>query len=69
MDFNIYLSVIFQIMINKILQDLINTEKVISFINNIIIETEKEKEYNKIIEEIVKRLVENNLYVKSKKYK
>jgi len=68
-DFNIYLSVIFQIMINKILQDLINTEKVISFINNIIIETEKEKEYNKIIEEIVKRLVENNLYVKSKKYK
>ena len=63
------LSVIFQIIINKILQNLINTEKVISFINNTITETEKEKGYNKIMEEIVKRLVENNLYVKSKKCK
>ena len=60
---------IFQIIINKILQNLINTEKVISFINNTITETEKEKGYNKIMEEIVKRLVENNLYVKSKKCK
>jgi len=30
----------------------------------------KEKErYNKIVEEVVKRLVENNLYVKLEKYK
>ena len=34
---------IFQMMINKILQDLINTEKVASFINDIIVGTEEEK--------------------------
>jgi len=35
--------VIFQTMMNKILQDLINTGEVASFINNIIVETEEEK--------------------------
>jgi len=34
---------IFQMMINKILQDLINTEKVASFIDDIIIGIEEEK--------------------------
>ena len=43
---------------NEILQDLINTGKMVSFINDIIVELEKEKEHNKIIEEIVKRLAE-----------
>ena len=35
--------VIFQTMMNEILQDLINTGEVASFINNIIVETEEEK--------------------------
>ena len=61
--------VIFQTMINEILQNLINTEKVASFINNMIVETEMEKEHDKIVEEVVKRLVENNLYIKLEKYK
>ena len=54
---------------NEILKDLINTGEVASFINNIIVRIEEEKKHNKIVEEIVKRLTENNLYVKSEKYK
>ena len=36
-------SVIFQIIMNKIFQDLINTREVMSFINNVIVKTEEEK--------------------------
>ena len=62
--------VIFQMMMNKILQDLINTREVASFIDNVIVETEKEKEHDEVVEEeVVKRLAENNLYVKLEKYK
>ena len=59
----------FQTMMNKILQDLINTGKIVSFIDNIIIGTEGEEGYNKLVEEVVRRLVENDLYVKPEKYK
>ena len=38
--------VIFQTMMNEILQDLINTGEVASFINNIIVGTEEEKGHN-----------------------
>ena len=55
---------IFQTMINKILQDLINTEKVVNFINDIIVGTEIEEEHNKIVKEVVRRLVKNDLYIK-----
>ena len=58
----------FQTMKNKILQDLINTGEVASFIDNVIVETEEEKEHDEIVAEVVKRLVENNLYVKLEKY-
>jgi len=51
-------------MMNKILQDLINTKKVASFIDDVIVEIEKGEEHNKVVEEVVKQLVENNLYVK-----
>jgi len=61
--------VMFQTMINKILQNLINTRAVRSFIDNVIVRTEEEERYNEIVEEVVKRLVENNLYVKLEKCK
>ena len=54
---------------NEILWDFINTEKVASFINNIIVRTEEKEKYNEIVEEVVKRLAENNLYVKLEKCK
>ena len=54
---------------NKILQDLINIGKVASFINNVIVGIEKEEGYIKVVEEVVKRIAENDLYVKLEKYK
>ena len=48
-------------MMNKILQDLINTREVVSLIDNIIVGIEEEKEYDKVVEEVVKRLVKNSL--------
>jgi len=42
---------------------------VTSFIDNVIIGTETEKEHNELVEEVVKRLVDNNLYIKLEKYK
>jgi len=53
-------------MINKILRDLINIGEVISFIDNMIVETEEEN-YDKVIEEVVKRLKKDNLYLKPEK--
>jgi len=63
------LLIMFQTMMNKILWDLINIEKVASFTDDIIMGTEKEKGYDEIVEEVVKRLAENNIYVKLEKYK
>jgi len=54
---------------NKILRDLINTGEVASFINDIIVGMEEEKRYDKVVEEVVRRLTENDLYVKPKKCK
>jgi len=42
---------------------LINTGKVVSFIDNVIVEMEEEEEHDEVIEEVVRRLVENNLYI------
>jgi len=56
-------------MINEILWDLINTGKMVSFINNIIIGMEEEEEHDELMEGVVKRLAENNLYMKLEKCK
>ena len=62
------LLAIFQIMMNEILRNLVNEGKVVAFIDNMLVETETKKEYNKIVEEILRRLEENNLYIKPEKY-
>ena len=59
----------FQAIMNKSLRDLINTEKVVVFIDNVIIGIEEEEGHDEIVEEVVKRLAENDLYVKPEKYK
>ena len=59
----------FQTMMNELLRKLINTRKVRSFIDDIIIGTEMKKGYNELVEEILRRLKENDLYVKLEKYK
>jgi len=58
---------IFQMIINKILRDLINKEKVTAFIDNVLVGTETEEGHNEIVEEILRRLEENDLYVKPEK--
>ena len=59
----------FQAIMNKLLRDLINMEKVAAFIDDVIIGIEEEKRYDEIVEEVVKRLAENDLYVKLEKCK
>ena len=54
-------------MMNELLRDLINIEKVWSFIDVIIVEIEIEEEHDELVEEILKRLEENNLYMKPEK--
>jgi len=54
----------FQAMMNELLKDLINT-----FINDVIVGTETENKHNEIVEEVIRRLEENNLYVKLEKCK
>ena len=61
--------VISQTIINEILWNLINTREVASFINDVIVEIKEEDGYNEIIEEVIRRLVENDLYMKPEKYK
>jgi len=57
----------FQTIMNKILWDLINTGQVTSFIDDMIVEIEKEERHDEVVEEVVKRLAENDLYVKLEK--
>ena len=58
----------FQAMINEILRDLINEGKVAAFVDDVLVETETEEGHDEIMEEILRRLKENNLYIKPEKY-
>jgi len=57
----------FQAMMNEILRDLINEGKVAVFVDDVLVGTETEEGHNEIVEEILKRLEENNLYIKLEK--
>ena len=50
--------VTFQVMINKLLRDLINTGKVAVFIDDVIIGMETEEKHDKIVAKIIRRLEE-----------
>ena len=56
-------------MMNELLRDLINTGKVAVFIDDIIVGTETEEEHDELVVEVIKRLEENDLYVKPEKCK
>jgi len=57
----------FQAMMNEILRDLINEGKVAAFVNNVLVGTETKKGHDEIMEEILRRLEENDLYIKPEK--
>ena len=58
--------VTFQTIINKIL---INMGEVAKFIDDVIMGTYEEEDHDEVVEEVVRRLTENDLYVKPEKYK
>jgi len=58
----------FQTMMNNILQDLIDTGDVAAFINGMLVEIENEKKYDKVVEEILRKMEANDLYLKPEKY-
>ena len=57
----------FQAMMNELLRDLINTGKVAVFIDDVIVGTETEEGHNELVAEVIKRLEENDLYMKPEK--
>ena len=59
----------FQAMINELLRDLINTGKIVVFIDNMIVRTEMEEGHDEVVVEVIRRLEENDLYVKPEKCK
>ena len=59
----------FQAMMNELLRDLINTGKVAVFIDDVIVGMETEEGHDELVAEVIKRLEENDLYVKLEKYK
>ena len=52
---------------NDLLKDLVVKEKVAVFINDVMVATEMEEEHDEIVEEVLKRLEENDLFVKLEK--
>jgi len=57
----------FQAMMNDLLRDLVVEEKVAVFIDDVMIVTETEEGHDEIVEEVLKRLEENDLFVKLEK--
>ena len=57
----------FQAMINELLRDLINTGKVVAFIDDMIVGMETEEKHDELVAEVIRRLEENDLYVKLEK--
>jgi len=59
----------FQAMINDLFRDLINQENIATFIDNILVATDMEERHDELVEEVLRRLEENNLFVKPEKCK
>ena len=57
----------FQAMMNDLLRDIVVEEKVAVFIDDMMIVTETEEGYDEIVEEVLRRLEENNLFIKLEK--
>ena len=57
----------FQSMMNEILRDMISKGKVAAFVNDVLIGMETEEGHDELMEEVLKRLEENDLYMKLEK--
>ena len=56
----------FQVMMN-LLRNMIEVGDRAAFVDNVMVGIETKKGYNEIIEEVLRRIAENNLFVKPKK--
>jgi len=63
------LSATFQAIMNELLKDLINMEKIESFIDNMMVGIKNKEGHNELVKEILRRIKENGLYIKLEKYK
>jgi len=61
------LLVIFQVMINNILRNLIDTGDIAAFMNNVLVKTKDKEKHNEIVEKVLKRMEESDLYIKPEK--
>ena len=52
---------------NEILRDMINEGKVVASVDDVLVGTDTEEGHDEIVEEVLRRLEENNLYVKPEK--
>jgi len=57
----------FQGMMNEILRDMINERKVVAFVDDVLVGTEMDEEHDELVEEVLRRLEENDLYMKPEK--
>jgi len=62
-------SATFQIIINDLFRDLINQRDMATFINDILVAMDTEEGHDELVEEVLKRLEKNDLFVKPEKYK
>jgi len=59
----------FQTMMNDLFRDLINQGDTVTFINDILVATDTKEGHNELVEEVLKRLEKNDLFVKPEKCK
>jgi len=59
----------FQAMMNDLFRDLINQGDTVTFIDDILVATDTEEGHDKLVEKVLRKLEENNLFVKPEKCK
>jgi len=62
-------SATFQTMMNDLFRDLISQGDTATFIDDILVATEMEERHDELVEEVLKRLEENDLFMKPEKCK
>ena len=62
-------SATFRTMMNDLFQDLINQGDTITFIDNILVAMNTEEGHDKLVEKVLRRSEENDLFVKLEKYR
>jgi len=58
----------FQTIICNLLRDMIEVGDVTAFIDDVMVRIEMKEKYNEIVEEVLRKMTENDLFVKPEKY-